>query len=331
MSIGRPDAFGGGAPLALLGDVGGTHARFALDQGDGAHALEVLACADYGDLEQALRHYLRMRGDPPVREAAIAIATPVLGDHVAMTNRGWSFSTEALRRAMRWDRLVVLNDFTALALALPDLPSAACVRVGGEPARPGQPAALLGPGTGLGVSGLLWTPEGRAMALAGEGGHVSFAPSDEDEVDLWRFARARHGHVSAERLLSGPGLALIHAWARGRHGGEARDAPAIVEAGCWGADKACVVALDMFCAALGTVAADLALTLGAFGGVYLGGGIVARMGDVFVRSRFRERFEAKGRFGGYLAKIPVFVIHGEAAALPGAARALRAPCNGVLP
>lgn len=313
----------------LLADIGGTNARFALQTAQGIVALATLATADFPTLHDAIATALRLAGAPPVRHAAIAIATPVQGDVVRMTNHAWEFSISALRQAMRWDTLLVLNDFTALALALPDIPPGQLQQIGGGAPEPGRPKALLGPGTGLGVSGLIPLPGGDAVALSGEGGHVSLAPCDDDEVELWRFVRAQFGHVSAERLLSGAGLQRIHSWLDMRQSpphGRALPPPSPAEITARALDRSdsrCVQTVDLFCALLGTVAGNLALTLGATGGVYIGGGIVARLGAAFAQSRFRSRFEDKGRFSAYLARIPVYVIDHPAAAFIGAAKALQ--------
>jgi len=341
----------------LLADIGGTHARFALQTPQGISPIITLACADFPTVQDAIQEALRRAGAPAVRHAAFAIANPVLGDAVRMTNHDWAFSITALRDAMGWETLLVLNDFTALALALRELPPDSLRQIGGGAPVPGAAIGLLGAGTGLGVSGLIPGPSGTWLPLAGEGGHVSFAPFDAREIDLWRYARARFGHVSAERLLSGPGLQLLHAWlgeidphpAAGPPQGGVRPlggqrgqspsvgavhhpaagpsqggpSPADITARALnGSDARCVQAVDLFCTLLGTVAANLALTLGAMGGVFIGGGIVPKLGAAFERSGFRARFEDKGRFSDYLARIPVFVIDHPDPAFLGVAKAL---------
>ncbi len=308
----------------LLADIGGTNARFALHREGRIEHVRVLRCADFPGLADAVRRYLRDAGVDGVRHAALGIATPVAGDQVRMTNHHWSFSIAATRDALVLQTLLVLNDFTALALALPDLPGAELLRVG----PPVAPAAqgtrgVIGPGTGLGVGALV--PLGRRfMALAGEGGHVSFSPADEREVALWRFAQARHGHVSAERLLCGAGLRLIHDWLSAEAGrdGATIDAAGITRAALEHADPTSVEALALFCRLLGTAAGNLALTVGARGGVYIGGGIVPRFAEFFARSGFRARFEDKGRFRNYLADIPTYLIRDPWPGLRGVARAL---------
>lgn len=316
-------------PLRLLADIGGTNIRLAWqDQPDGPlHDTRVLPCAQFPTVDAAIAAYLAEVNIATPREAAFGIANPVTGDEVRMTNHSWCFSQSALKASLGLQRLVVINDFTALALALPGLRGDDLEPIGGGLAQAGQPIALLGPGTGLGVSGLIpcgngWQP------LAGEGGHVTLAASTAREAAIIAVLAARFGHVSAERALSGPGLAALHDAIRQLDGAPPAPLPshAVSARALAGACPHCVEALAVFCALLGTVAADLALTLGARGGVYVGGGIVPALGAFFARSGFRQRFEAKGRFSGWLATIPTHVIRAPYAALSGASEALdRAP------
>jgi len=317
----------------LVADIGGTNARFGWQARAGAAIADVatLACADHATLADALAAYLRRLGRPAPPLCAVAIATPVTGDAVRMTNHAWAFSIAALQAQFGFTRLRVLNDFTALALALPALADDERVQVGGGLAQAGAPLALIGPGTGLGVSGLLPDGRGGHVALAGEGGHATLAGRTPREQQLLYALAARHGHASAERAVSGPGLAELHALLQAL---DRPDQPAppprppaeVLQRGLAAgaaADPLAREALDLFCAFLGTAAGNLALTLGARGGVYIGGGIVPRLGEAFARSPFRARFEDKGRFRGYLAAIPVWVITArDAPALRGAARAL---------
>ncbi|HWH82215.1 MAG TPA: glucokinase [Burkholderiaceae bacterium] len=312
----------------LLGDVGGTNARFAWQDADGAPLRDIasIPTADHPTLAAALAAYLRGIGRAAPPWCAIGIANPITGDAVQMTNSHWSFSIEAVRREFGFERFIVINDFTALALGLPDLAPGDLRQLGGGAAVAGAPLALIGPGTGLGVSGLVPSAApGSWIALAGEGGHVTLAAGSEREAAVLAVLRARFGHASAERAVSGPGLEALHAAVCVLDGAVATPLTAaeIADRALAASDARCVEALDLFCAFLGTVAGNLALTLGARGGVYLGGGIVPRWGDAFMRSRFRECFESKGRFRAYLAPIPVYVIQaGASPALLGVARAL---------
>ncbi len=309
----------------LLGDIGGTNARFALQLSPGGPltSARTLPCARYPSLYHAVEQYLRDCGPVHPRWAALGIANPVTGDRVSMTNHPWSFSISALKKDLGLARLVVLNDFTALALALPHLPAGDLEQVGGGVARPGSALALLGPGTGLGMSGLV-PCGGDYTPLRGEGGHVTLAAWDEGEAQIIARLRGRYGHVSAERALSGPGLVALYEICAALNGAapENLSAPEISARALRGDCPPCRQALDHFCALLGTVAADLALVLGARGGVYLGGGIVPKLGAWFARSPFRSRFEQKGRFSGYLSQIPTYVIRAPYPGLAGAACAL---------
>ncbi|WP_317202495.1 glucokinase [Janthinobacterium sp.] len=318
----QPTVFAGGP--RLLADVGGTNARFALETAPGrVEAVLVLACKDHATMADALRSYLTnpiVTATAPdgVRHAAIAIANPVNGDQVRMTNHHWEFSIEAVRLELDFSTFLVANDFTALAMALPHLSVDEKQQVGGAAARPGSAIGLIGAGTGLGVSGLVpdhghWTP------LQSEGGHVSFSPIDEREIAILRFAWRSFEHVSAERLMSGDGLELIYRALAEQRGdaGPALSAPEISRRALSGECALCVDVIDAFCGMLGTVAGNLAVTLGALGGIYIGGGIVPRLGEHFARSSFRRRFEEKGRFVDYLAQIPVYVITAEFPAFTG--------------
>jgi glucokinase len=311
------------ATVQLLADIGGTNARFALWAGGRFECIEVLPCAAYDTLSAAIGAYLALgarRGFAvgELEHAAIAIANPVQGDSVRMTNHHWCFSIEAMRVELGLATLLVVNDFAALAMALPSLQETQRMRIGGGEALPGRALGLIGPGTGLGVSGLV--PAGaRWIALPGEGGHASFAPCTDDESRLLGALQAEHCHVSAERLLSGMGIEAIHRVLAG----ERLDAAAIT-GGALGANPACLRTVETFCGILGSVAGNVALTLGATGGMYIGGGIVPRLGPLFAQSSFRRRFEDKGRMAPYLARIPTWVITEPYPALQGVAAMLSA-------
>ena len=308
----------------LVADIGGTNARFALELAPKELGeVVVLACADYDTLTDAIREFWYRVECPEIRHAAIAIANPIVGDWVQMTNHHWSFSIETTRQALRLDTLIFLNDFTAQALAVPCLPKEELVKCGGRSAVENAPIAVLGPGTGLGVSGLIPFPGGY-IPLAGEGGHVSFSPFDDTESAIWEYAKNKYGHVSAERFLSGAGLSLIYEALADREGiqREKLTAQDISTRALTGQYPLCRLSLDIFCAMLGTIASNLALTLGARGGVYLCGGIVPRFIEYFKQSPFRNRFESKGRFDAYLAAIPVYVVLSPCPGLLGAALAL---------
>lgn len=303
----------------LLADVGGTNARFALELGPGEITqVRVYPCADYASLTDAIRAYLKSAKLARVSHAAIAIANPVDGDQVSMTNHHWSFSIEATRRALGFDTLLVVNDFTALAMALPGLTQAQRVQIGRGEARQNAVIGLMGPGTGLGVSGLI-PADDRWIALGSEGGHTSFAPLDEREDVVLQYARKKFGHVSFERVCAGPGLELIYRAlaARDKKRVPPNLDPAGVVARAHAGEPLALESVNCFCGILGGFAGNLAVTLGALGGIYIGGGVVLKLGELFEKSPFRARFEAKGRFESYLASIPTFLITAEYPAFLG--------------
>jgi glucokinase len=253
----------------------------------------------------------------------LAIAAPITGDEITLTNFPWSFSVVDLRARLSLGSLRVINDFVANALAVPHLGRGEVAQVGPGKPVPGAPVAVIGPGSGLGVSGLAFL-DGRPVPIRGEGGHVTMAPADPHEADVLDLMRKRFDHVSAERVLSGPGIQNLYA-ALCEVAGEAQEqfTPAqITDARIGEQHPRAREAMQMFCAMLGTIAGNLALTLGARGGVYIAGGIVPRLGAAFGQSAFRARFEAKGRFRDYLAGVPTYVITRPHPALLGAASLL---------
>jgi glucokinase len=317
------------SPQRLLADIGGTNIRLAWQTAgdDTLHDTRVLQCAQYPTVDDAIRTYLAEVGIAAPQEAAFGIANPVTGDAIRMTNHSWSFSQKAVREGFGFARLVVINDFTALALALPLLTPDLLRQVGGDQAVPGAAIGLVGAGTGLGVSGLVFPPDSPAgVPLSGEGGHVTLAAETQHEFDVLRVLQERYGHVSAERAVSGAGLVdLYHAVRVVVHAGgaEVNSAAQVTELALQANDPLALQALELFCGFLGSVAGNLALTLGARGGVFIGGGVVPRLGTWFHQSPFRPRFEAKGRFAPYLASIPCWIIDPSATpALYGASRAL---------
>ena len=312
-----------------LGDIGGTNARFGWqEQAEGPVTdVLVLPCAEFDSIAEAAAAYLQRTGKTAPPCAAFGIANPVFGDAIAMTNHHWKFSVSALRDTLGLHRLVMLNDFAALALALPGLPDNALRQVGTGERIPNAAIGILGPGTGMGVSGLL--PVGHQnkwLPLAGEGGHVTLAATTDWEHQVLSHLRARYGHVSLERVVSGLGLVdLYHAICdiKATGGREIITAAEVLERANAEPGSSANDAIEMFCAFLGDAAGNLALTLGARGGIFIGGGIVPRLGERFESSAFRQRFEAKGRFQKYLQAIPTLVIESKVSpALYGASRAL---------
>ncbi|MDT8998281.1 glucokinase [Paucibacter sp. APW11] len=327
--VSRPDT-GAGWP-ALVADIGGSNARFGwlADATSRPSHVQALLVADHAGPAEAVLAYLDgLRGltglaaPRPVR-MAMAVATAVGGETLELTNSHWRLTPAQLCSELGLRELLLLNDFEALALALPGLRPTQ-LRCHGAAPDPRGTLAVIGPGTGLGVAGLLQLGS-RWVPLPGEGGHATLAPADDFESALLAQARREFTHVSAERLLSGIGLPLLHRCVAAVLGqpAEALSAEQIVQRGLAGQDAVAGRTVDQFCALLGSFAGSVALTLGARGGVYIGGGIVPRLGDRFFASAFRERFEAKGRFQAYLAQIPSALITDTLVALDGAAQALR--------
>lgn len=313
---------------SLVADIGGSNARFGLLTEARVQHVRTLPVLAHSGLAAAVQAYLAelaaLLGDNfrAPRRAAFAVATAVAGDQIEFTNSHWNFSRTSVQAELDLDALLVLNDFEALALSLPHL-DASQLRPHGTIGKPHGTLAVIGPGTGLGVAGVVQTPAGW-VALASEGGHVTLAAADDFESALLQCARRTYPHVSAERLLSGIGLPLLHrtlSEVRGV-GVSLLSTEQIVERGLSGSDALCGQTLDVFCALLGSFAGNVALTLGARGGVYIGGGILPRIADHFFASRFRERFESKGRFRSYLEAIPTALITDTLVALTGAAIAV---------
>ena len=311
----------------LLADIGATYARFCIEQLPGRFEhVAVLACADYSGFTAIVQSYLDSVPGVRPRHGAVAIANPIESDRVQMTNRDWGFSIREAQAELHLHNLLVVNNFTALAMALPRLPAEGRRQVGGGAPQVNGVIGLIGPGTGLGVSGLI--PNGdRWVTLAAEGGHASFAPTDARELRVLQYAWKMMSRVSAERMLSGPGIELIHQALSEDHPQTQPQLPSktqtklsaaqIVESALDGHNPLCLETVDCFCGMLGTMASDLALMLGATGGIYVGGGIVPRLGELFDRSSFRERFEAKGRLSAYVARIPTYVLTAENLAFNG--------------
>jgi glucokinase len=305
--------------MDLIADIGATNTRCALlDEKGQILAPETFRNDGFSGLEDVLRAYLanRRSADRPKR-AALAVAAPILGDSVEMTNRGWAFSQAQLRRDFGLSILLVVNDFAAVAWALPALGRAQTVQIGGGSPAPQTPLAVLGPGSGLGVSSIIPALDGWALAH-GEGGHVTLAAATDQEAAVIDLIRMGFGHCSAERLLSGPGLVNLYQTLGKLAGrGPATVTPPDVTALAAKGESLAVQAQAMFFSLLGTVAGNLALTLGARGGVYIAGGIVPKLLEPFKTSQFRVRFEGKGRYRWYMERIPTYVITEEFPAFMG--------------
>ena len=316
--------------LGLVADIGGTNSRFALCEPD---SLELIQPEKYPNhqfrsLEEAIRHYLEEVGEKPTR-GCLAIAGPVLGDEVSMTNINWSFSTKDLAKNLGFDPLHLTNDFTALAMSVPHEPADNVKQIGEGTARDHFPISVLGPGTGLGVSGLIWSGR-RWIPLMGEGGNGRFTAQTDLEIALLEHAQETLEFVKAEHFLSGPGLSFLYQLLLEIEGElyEQISPKEIVQAAKEGTNEQCVHAVEVFCGMLGAFAGDHAMMLGSFGGVYIGGGVAPQLEHLLEESSFRKRFEAKGKFADYVKPIPTYVLLSHSrAALIGAAAILNHPEN----
>lgn len=300
----------------LLADIGGTNARFALSQsepgnGDQTGSIDYVKVADFPTVQEAIVDVLARRagGEPPQR-AVLAVAGPVTNNRCVMTNSPWVIDGNELQPTLGFDSVHVLNDFEVVAWSLPALRSADLIPLGGQDGLPGEPLLVVGPGTGFGVSCLV-ERYGARLAVVTEAGHATLPAENEREERVIASLRRRFGHVSIERgALSGSGLQSLNEALAEIDGVQVphRDAAAITKAALDGSCPVSRATLEMFCATLGSVAGNLAVTFGARGGVYIAGGIVPRFPEFLAASAFRARFEAKGRFQDYLRNIPTRLV-----------------------
>lgn len=293
--------------LGLLADIGATNCRFALADAQGYRNETNLLCADYSSLEDAMRAYLKEQ-KPAL--AVFDVAGPVTGDVVTMTNHPWEFSIQSIKNNFGFLLFEVMNDFKAVALAIPPMAEKHKKKIGtnGTPVKD-APIGIIGPGTGLGVASLIFA-DGRYHAIPGEGGHVTVPAKTQREFDVIQALHSKYRHVSAERVCSGKGLVNVYNALRALDNATLPDLSA-EEISAKAMSKSCALceeALNMMLAFLGTVAGNLAVTLGALGGIYIAGGIPVKLGDYFFNSRFRAEFEAKGRYEEYLREIPTYLV-----------------------
>ncbi|MEM6773289.1 MAG: glucokinase [Pseudomonadota bacterium] len=313
----------------LVADIGGTNARFALEQSGEAElmCLRTYSVSDHGSFSEALEAYLdeaAVQGRGPLPEAAcLGVASPVDASIIQFTNSPWSLDREALSRRLGTP-VHLINDFAAVGYGVAELRREHWFSLGGGEPDGDRPIAVLGAGTGLGVCTLL-PVNGRYHVIEGEGGHVDFAPVDAQELAVLQILMARFGRVSVERILSGAGIVNVYEALAELAGRDPLHSTAagITDAALAGVESMAVRSLEMFCRILGSTAGNLALTLGARGGVYIAGGIAPRFRDFLARSEFRARFEAKGRFSAYLRDIPVRLVIRENLGLEGAVSLLR--------
>ena len=319
-------------PWNILADIGGTNARFAVqDCATGDFGLVASYSVDsFPEFDHALEHFLADVHDdgswrPWPEKACFAVACAIEGDTLSFTNSPWSISRQRLSAALGHIDVALINDFVAVGQAIAGLGQSDYITLGGGTADHDKPIAVLGPGTGLGVCSVV-NSGGHTKVVEGEGGRVDFAPVTDLEIQILQQLLPRFGHVSVERLLSGGGILNIYqALAAINETEVVCDSPEdVTSSALQGSDPLATQALQVFCEILGSVAGNLALTLGAKGGVYITGGIAPRIIDFIVQSDIRRRFEAKGRFDSYLAKIPLMVVCKPELGLQGAAHYLEA-------
>lgn len=311
--------------LALVGDIGGTNARFAIWEDDQLHSIRVFATAEYAGPEQAIELYLQdlelQRGD--VSHVCLAVAGPVDGDEFQFTNSNWQFSRSKFCEHLKVEHLLLVNDFTAMALGMTRLGEdylTVCHGIG----KPERPRVVIGPGTGLGVGTLVKTGDNHWTALPGEGGHVNLPVGSAREALLWARLMAEHEHVSAETVLSGAGLLRLYKASCALDGINAPlKSPAAVTKAALAGDPVAVAVLEQFCVFLGRVVGNNVLTLGALGGVYIAGGMVPRFTDFFINSGFRQAMSEKGVMSDYFQGLPVWLATAEYPGLNGAGVALQ--------
>ena len=303
---------------ALLGDIGATNARFALLSNGNLNAIRSFEVAKFRQFTDALAIFIKEHcQQTQIHKALLAIAGPVKGGRVALTNSSWVIDISELQTIFGLEARII-NDFEAVAVSLPGLTSTDLAGIGGGRSELGAPMAVLGPGTGLGIACLVERSDTRVV-IASEGGHATLAPACEQEDRIVNQLRKRFGHVSAERVISGSGLENIYQAVAALEGLEfpPRTAAEITKNALSGECQLARRSLQAFCAFLGSFAGNVALTFGARGGVYIAGGISPRILNFLIQSEFRNRFEAKGRFQSYLKAIPTYVITHPAAALIG--------------
>lgn len=298
---------------AILADIGGTNARFAmLDEAGNISQLKILPTEKYTYFADAFRDYLQqINWQGAIEKAVFCVGAPVAGDLISFPNSHWHIKQQEISTQFNIQKLKIINDFTAVALSLPHIPEGSLVKIGEGEIVGGNAKAVLGPGTGLGVGGLVPDGKGGWSPISGEGGHVTLPCVEPREFAIvQQLLAAKYSHVSAERLVSGKGIVNMYNAICAIEGEKPlyESAEEISAHGVSAKCKICAEVMERFCAMLGTVAGNLALTLGARGGVYIAGGITPKILDYFKASQFRTRFENKGRSKTYMALIPTYII-----------------------
>ncbi|HEY0289956.1 MAG TPA: glucokinase [Pseudomonas sp.] len=311
--------------LAMVGDIGGTNARFAIWEDDQLHSIRVFPTVDYASPEAALLIYLEdlelQRGD--VGSICLAVAGPVVGDDFHFTNNHWKINRPSFCAELKIDNLIMVNDFTAMALGMTRLREGEYLTVRHGKGDPNAAKVVIGPGTGLGVGTLIRTGDNHWTALPGEGGHVDLPIGSPREAMLWMRLMAGHEHVSAETVLSGAGLLLLYQVSCALDGIEPTlKSPVAITSAASKGDKVAAAVLEQFCVFLGRVAGNNVLTVGGRGGVYIAGGVIPRFVDFFMQSGFNRALSEKGLMKDYFDEVPVWLVTAEYPGLTGAGVAL---------
>lgn len=307
--------------VALIADIGGTNVRFGLVDQNGLRDLKYLECSKFVGPAEAARHYFSTLSQPEQPAYGVfAVAGPVMGDLINFTNIPWAFRQSQVQKELGLKKLEVMNDFKAVALAIPGIDEKLLRKVGGD-TEPMEhaPKGVIGPGTGLGVAFLSWQGD-RYRAQPGEGGHVTMPPVNDREFSIFRQLHVKYHHISAERVCSGKGLENLYNAIKvldQKFDLPDYEAPQISQNAINGSCEVCKEALDLMLAFLGRVSGNLALTLNAQGGIYIAGGIPTKLGDYFFKSRFLEEFRAKGRMSKLMESIPIYMIKHDAIGLLG--------------
>jgi glucokinase len=312
--------------INIVADIGGTNLRIGtIDIKGSISNLALYQCNQFSGLSEIVQDYLSKIdiGDAELN-ACFAIACPVDNDLISMTNLPWEFSKKELQTTLNLTQMYFINDYTAIAHAVPLLNNEQKVKIGGGNVVQNKPISICGPGTGLGVANVV-NVNNQWVSLGGEGGHVDFAPTDEKEIKILNFLLTKYQHVSYEQVLSGLGIQQIYQALMFINGTESEplEAKDITQQAINNECDVCKEALDKFCEILGSFAGNLSLTLASFGGVYIAGGIVPRFIEYIKNSNFRSRFEAKGRFEDFTQSIPTFVITETQPGILGASAYLR--------
>ena len=307
--------------INLIADIGGTNLRIGTTDPEGKiDNIKMYRCSEFSGLAEIVQDYLTGFDTNVVKlNACFAIACPVDNDIISMTNLPWEFSKKELQQTLGLSSMYFINDYTAIAHAVPTLTDNQKVKIGSGSVVENKPISICGPGTGLGVANVV-NVNGQWISLGGEGGHVDFAPTDETEIKILNFLLKKYKHVSYEQLLSGLGIEQIYQALMSIQGQtpEALKAEDITAKAINNECDVCKASLDKFCEILGNFAGNLSLTLASFGGVYIAGGIVPRFIEYVQKSNFRSRFEAKGRFESFNQAIPTYVITEPQPGLMGA-------------